>query len=265
MKRKLFLFLFIFLFLFNTSLAFATELLPINISFQNGNREYVLGAVDGAASYSWQWTQVQGGTNTLNLVVYDSNNEKIAEGLTGKFSANVSFPVTFKIETSETDFRLDIKITPEPPEEEQIDYRPNLNGISNILSGISSVLSDGFETLSRKLSSILHTLNKIDTFLSDPQPFNDAVENLKTSVNNMANLGPMGVAKKLSDIEFDVGNVDNLPSLEVEFFKGRPKINVFDLSQMHSQIVIIRNLLKAILFLGVVFFIMQSVVPRFKV
>lgn len=276
-KRNIILFLLLFVFAF-PSLAFASDddddgMRPINISFQNRYREYTLGSIYGAGSYSWRWTQVQFGSETLNLVVYDSNGEKIAEGLTGQFGANVSFPVKFKIETEDTDFSIDIKITPHPVEKEEIDYRPNLDGILSALSnGFSSVVGSldiGFsgviETLENEFWRTRQILTKIDVFLSDPQPFNNAVDNLKSSVDNMSNMGPMGVAKKLSDIEFEVGNVDNLPSLEIEFFKGHGKINVFDLSQMHSQIIIIRNLLRAILYLGVVFFIMQSVVPQFKV
>jgi len=257
-KRIIFLSLIVFslsvfspLFVISAYASTDTQMESVNVSFQSYSKEYVFGAIYGAASYDWKWTFVQGSTNMMNIKVYDADSNLITEGLTGSFGANVKFPVKFVLDTQETNFRLDIKITPHPPEKEEIDYRPN------------------FGDLSSKLSSIGSQLSALDNFLSNPQPFYNAIARLESQMEKISDYGPNGVA---ADIQEDYsnsfkpsGNVVNLPSLQVEFIKGQGKINVFDLTQMGGEIATIRRLMRAILYLGVVFFIMQGVVPQFKI
>lgn len=258
MKLKRF-YIFLFILLFNSHIVFAQSNYETTLDFNQYNLEKSLGFF-GATVLDVSISMSNGDLDVFNFSVYDVNNNKIWSGVQGKIMANESqFPLKFVCENTGYDFNIQLRI--KDGSEQQIDYTGLLNGLGNKLDNILSGLGSKLDALNNKLA-------QLDNFLSNPQPFYDSIDNLNNKMELIKDYGPNGVAKDIADGYSNsfkpTGNV-NLPSLEIEFIKGEGKVNVFDLSQFQGEIVMIRNLMKAILYLGVVFFIMQSVVPQFKV
>lgn len=258
MKLKRF-YIFLFILLFHSNIVFAQSSYETVLDFNQYNLERSLGFF-GSTVLDVSIASSSGDLDVFNFSVYDVNNNKIWSGVQGKVMANESqFPLKFVCENSGYAFNINLRV--KDGSAEQKDYTGLLNGLGdkldNILSGLGS-----------KLDSLNNKLAQLDNFLSNPQPFYDSVNRLNDKMELIKDYGPNGVAKDIAEgysNSFTPSGSGNLPSMEVEFFKGQGKINVFDLSTFGNEIVLIRNLMKAILYLGVVFFIMQSVVPQFKV
>lgn len=226
---------------------YAQEISDVKLNFNQYNLERELG-YNGYNNIKYSISQSSGDLDILNFSIYDVNGNKLYSGISGTFSAsNEQFPLKFVCENTGYQFSIELRIVDGTPPKEDIDYRPDLSA------------------LGEKLNSLYGALAKLDNFLSNPQPFYDSVRRLENTMNKISDYGPMGVAKDLKDTSFSPTGSDSLPSLDIEFIKGQGKVNVFDLSSLTREIGMIRNLMKAILYLGVVFFIMQSVVPQFKV
>jgi hypothetical protein len=223
-----------------------------SMSFNPSITEYDYGFVNEVEYLNWEIAYSTGTPSSTNFKVYDRNGNLIQEGASGSIKMiDIYYPIKFVADATGDDWRIDIGITYKKP----INYTPLIDDLEGLLDSLNS-----------KLQGVLDKLAQLNDYLSNPAPLINATNHLQNSVDDMGNYGPIGVAKEtvntISNIDV---NTTDLPKIEIQFIPGQPKINVFDLSYFQTQIGIIRNLLVAILWLGLAIFFIQYITPRFKV
>lgn len=209
-----------------------------SMTFTQNQKTMYFGSLADAQILHFEISYSTGDYDNLSFAVFDNNGKFIMNGTSGDITntpGSYAFPLKFVTQSNGQDFRIDLR-----------------------LSAGSIPTQD---------NSLLDELKSLDSFLSDPEPLGKAFDHLTNSVNNMMNYGPLGFAKsmgtRIGNMGISPGNYA-LPKIEVEFFKGH-KINVFDLSQFGAEITAIRLLMAATLYFGLFLYLIQYIIPRFKI
>lgn len=238
--------LIIFFVLLYTSLfsitAFAWE--GTVLTFSENQKSVTFGAPNGVSRVFYEIAYSDFVDNN-NFLIYDKNGNLLGEGSGGSFSVESGvFPITFVAQATRPDgWRIDLRLTGTA---EQKDY-------TGILEGISGKLGE------------------MNDFLTNPQPFYDSIGNLENAVNNMQNKGFMGQIKSIKDnlgmLGTKVPDKDGLPT-DLTFKVTIPGVitfNALDLSHFTKLIWLIKQLMIAILWVSLIIYLVNYLMPRFKV
>jgi FtsZ-binding cell division protein ZapB len=139
------------------------------------------------------------------------------------------------------------------------------------MEGKLDALGDKIDAVKGKIQELKDELVSLDNYLTDSQPFYNSMNNLNNSVSSLQNKGFMGQIQSLSGNlnSFDVNSPSSagMPTnLNINVtFPGIGTFNVLDLSQFAMLISFIRKLMTAMLWIGLLLYFIQYVMPRFKV
>lgn len=211
---------------------YADTISTVSATFTYYRNTYTLGYTNNCTSVSFSPSFSSEVTNS-NIVVKDVNGTQIYSGSNGTFNVSQNqFPITFYYQDTNENSRIDMNI---------------------------------------KLNSDTASNNILD-FLNDPNSLDDAFNNLKNAVDNMKNKGFLGqineASNALSILGYEYPDNQGLPSnlnFYVTFIPGTKPINVLDLSHYTMQLYYIRELFSGIVWVGLVIYLIQYIMPRFKV
>lgn len=210
----------------------ADTISTISATFTFYRNSYVLGYTSNCTSVSFTPSYSSEVTNS-NIIINDVSGAQVYSGSSGTFNVSQNqFPLTFYYQDTNENSRIDMNIS--------------LN---------SSAASNG-----------------ILDFLNDNSGLDSAFNNLSNAVSNMQNKGAFGQIKDASNSLSMLGTnyPDNqgLPAnldFYVTFIPGTKPVNVLDLTQYSLQLYWIHELFSGIVWVGLLLYLIQYIMPRFKV
>lgn len=254
--RKTILFLTLsFFLLFNSVDVFALD--SFILSFVPSDNKKTFAFLPDTESLSWSIKRTFGNVDNYNFKVYDKFGTLIQEGQGGSLKMLEDYyPITFVSDVTFYDARIDLELKPVPKK----DIVPFIDEVEGKLDSLGS-----------KLDSLLSKFSSLNDFLTNPAPLNASIGNLSNAIQDMSNKGVLGQIKSFSKfnemLTTDTPDSGDMPR-NLTFLVTFPEIgtfNVLDLSKFAGVMKFIRDLMLAMMFIGLFIYFIRYIMPKFNV
>lgn len=204
------------------------------------------------------------GIASYNFDIYDFQGNLVKMGFfEGELPKDkMLYPLTFKINanTTENHFFLQVKVV-------YTEDNSALDNIADLIKALDDDLLNKLDQLKSKLDGIATKLAEINDYLSNPAYLQVGLDNMDKAIDKVTTnpLVDMGSAvTTLGGISGSSGGGGS-SGFEIPLKIGDTSFNAFDISALGSQLSIIRDLMKAIIWIEFAVFCIRVVVPKFKV
>lgn len=208
------------------------------------------------------------GTSSFNFDIYDCNDNLVKEGFfqgqLPKLDEDL-YPFRIKINAHYSDsYMVECKIS----------YGSDTGEIEDLIKLLDGHLMDKLDQLKAKLQELKNVLDgilsdfeKLNDYLSNPAYLNNGVNDVKNAVNHLSKNPVSDAGQTAGTLSGLNGTGGSSGDFEVPLQIPGTSINVnaFNIDALSSQLGLIKNIMKSIIWIEFAVFCIRVVVPKFKI